>query len=354
MSFDDFFILFILHRFNGERSIQAVYHLLRGKKSSQTIQDSLLFDLSKIFGTVPAIKMTMLNSVTHQLTNKGYIHENEKDHFKLTINAIQLISDGEKDGFFPSELNGYRYGKFARRLWSRLSLIIQTLSHIYNGDRSFIPITNNQFVHSSVKDFLLGKQINQIAEEIYHELFAVLKLFPVSERNAVVLRLTGVHRIGLTIAQLAQQYGMSLLEGHIMFETILHKMVAHIISSPKQYPLLHSLLEGPKDSPYGLTASSNITRNLLDRGLSIEDIAKQRSLKVNTIEDHLVEIALIDETFQIDKFVPADRVKLIRQAIMDTGTQRLRLIKDKLGDHITYFQIRLVLAKEGLKNRGHA
>ncbi len=44
-------ILFCLQKINGERTIYSIYHLLKGKKSSQTIQDTHLFHLQPLFQT---------------------------------------------------------------------------------------------------------------------------------------------------------------------------------------------------------------------------------------------------------------------------------------------------------------
>ena len=44
-------ILFCLQKINGERTIYSIYHLLKGKKSSQTIQDTHLFHLQSLFQT---------------------------------------------------------------------------------------------------------------------------------------------------------------------------------------------------------------------------------------------------------------------------------------------------------------
>ena len=44
-------ILFCLHKINGERTIYSIYHLLKGKKSSQTIQDTHLFHLQPFYQT---------------------------------------------------------------------------------------------------------------------------------------------------------------------------------------------------------------------------------------------------------------------------------------------------------------
>ena len=59
-------ILYAIKKFQGERSIYAIYHMLQGKKSSQTIQDAHLFGLTNIFGTIPRFTRQQLNQNIEQ------------------------------------------------------------------------------------------------------------------------------------------------------------------------------------------------------------------------------------------------------------------------------------------------
>ena len=48
-------LLTILSTFQNERTISAAYHLLKGKRSGQTIQDVGLFKLYQFFGLLPKL-----------------------------------------------------------------------------------------------------------------------------------------------------------------------------------------------------------------------------------------------------------------------------------------------------------
>ena len=50
MSYIESIILNCLKQLNGERTIYSIYHLLKGKKTSQTIQDAHLFEITHYFG----------------------------------------------------------------------------------------------------------------------------------------------------------------------------------------------------------------------------------------------------------------------------------------------------------------
>jgi uncharacterized protein YpbB len=75
-------------------------------------------------------------------------------------------------------------------------------------------------------------------------------------------------------------------------------------------------------------------------------IANLRHLKLSTIEDHLVELALNVEGFSIDSYVDRVLQNKILEVSRIEATKQLKLIREKIGA-ATYFQIRLVLAKYG-------
>ena len=56
-------ILFCLQKINGERTIYSIYHLLKGKKSSQTIQDTHLFHLQPLFQTETNLSRNELEKI---------------------------------------------------------------------------------------------------------------------------------------------------------------------------------------------------------------------------------------------------------------------------------------------------
>ena len=93
-----------------------------------------------------------------------------------------------------------------------------------------------------------------------------------------------------------------------------------------------------------LTDSANTTAKLYKKGYSIEQICLMRKLKTSTIEDHLVELAMNDSDFSIEPFVSTEEQQQIFEAIEAYETKKLRTLHEIL-PHISYFQLRLALAK---------
>ncbi|MDE0200410.1 MAG: DNA helicase RecQ [Caldilineaceae bacterium] len=85
------------------------------------------------------------------------------------------------------------------------------------------------------------------------------------------------------------------------------------------------------------------TRQMWEQGLSVEEIAKKRTLKRSRIVYHLQR--LIEAGVDIDlrpMLPPAVRIEEIRRAIEKTGSASLSPAKNMLGDKYPYYEIKLV------------
>jgi len=89
------------------------------------------------------------------------------------------------------------------------------------------------------------------------------------------------------------------------------------------------------------------TVKLYKQKYSALQIAKVRSLGVSTIFSHLTRWYLEGGELDVCDFVSADEEEKILKVSKETsGTGRLRAMKEKLGENISYEQMRLVFAKK--------
>ena len=52
-----------------------------------------------------------------------------------------------------------------------------------------------------------------------------------------------------------------------------------------------------------LNKSMLVTRKMLQSGVSVGQVMQQRRLKLGTVQDHIIEWALLEETFPFEKFI---------------------------------------------------
>jgi Uncharacterized protein conserved in bacteria, COG4955 len=133
----EFLCLFCLRAFRGERSISGIFHLFRGKKSSQTIQDANIFSLGILYGLFPGLNRNFLQQNIESLEARGLIVEIQPEHYKITGKGKGKLTEYEE--MFPVSpyLNGFLYKDKSTHFWKRYSLLVQTLSNLAGKENSF-------------------------------------------------------------------------------------------------------------------------------------------------------------------------------------------------------------------------
>jgi ATP-dependent DNA helicase RecQ len=91
-------------------------------------------------------------------------------------------------------------------------------------------------------------------------------------------------------------------------------------------------------------STRRLTLDLYNEGRSIEEIARERNLKPNTIMSHLVELVEAGEAIDPERLIDPERQKIIFAALQQVGGDMLKPVKEFLGDEYSYDEIRLVRA----------
>ncbi|RTR30398.1 RQC domain-containing protein [Robertmurraya yapensis] len=341
--FLEYVVLHCLHKLNGERTIYSIYHLLSGKKSSQTIQDAHLFQLTKFFKTYSSITRNHFDEIVKSLVEQSLIFETDEQYYVVTETGLETLKPTYP---FLSFLDGWHFQE-GELFWERLSLLVQVASHLTEHEAKYVPIQRNRHVQSWVKSFLrqCGVPRTKLSRTLYEELVAYFTQVSVIDPAVVVIRLTGFQAIGLTEKQANDTLGLEPTLYHYQFYALIHDMMNKIQSNRTSYPLLAIVLSDLQ-TKQPLTESTKKTYELLNKGFSLEEIGKIRNLKVNTIQDHIVELALQIDSFDITPFVDNEKINHIIAAKNKTTSKQLRYIKELVPD-TTYFEIRLVMTKYG-------
>ncbi|RYG73633.1 hypothetical protein EU245_05910 [Lentibacillus lipolyticus] len=346
----DTIILTCCTRFQGSRSISAVYHLLKGKQSIQTVQDAHLYQLEHYFGIYSSLQKREFDERIHKLKIGGYLQCDEA--IALPTSFASRWMDEKKDHLPLSYFHGSRYARMAPIFLQRLLLLIQTLTNSRMGNLSFIPVVDKPVVTDWVKQtfYTYRKEQENYLSKLYEELYRILGHFTELEASLFTDCLTGYQHYGLSSFQISEQYGVDELDVPLYKTAIIHRMLIIIEREEQAYPVLGSIKkELPAVSE--LSNSAKKTKALLDNQYRAEEIAARRRLKLNTIYDHLVEIALHDEEFPLTDYVTSVEQTEIEKAAQKTSSYKLKDIKQEVDESISYFQIRLVLARERLSSK---
>ncbi|AXM90024.1 hypothetical protein CI793_03230 [Anoxybacillus ayderensis] len=329
-------VLFCIDRFRGDRSLAAIDHLLNGKKTAQTLQDSKWYNASRLFGTVPIDRSRLLH-IARKLEANGWINKVDEHIYRITLSGKEEL----RYFAFPPYVDGWKYMNESSLFWKRLSLLIQTVTNIIHRT-PFEPIHRDERIQSFVKQWLFQhKHMQTIARSLYEEMYELLSRVEEKDANIFVWRLTSHARIGWTNEQIAYAIKEEDVAVSLSFQNVLHFILETTEKEKETFPLLFSLREQMRTQ---LTSSAQKTWEMLKEGYSLEQIAELRRLKKGTIEDHVVEIATYVPSFVTMPFLDENKRKRIIQQARQLKTKKLRAIKEALPD-VSYFEIRLALAR---------
>lgn len=335
-------LLKILHKFQQERTVSAAFHLLKGKRSGQTIQDVGLYKLYQFFGLLPKLSRQKFDQQIDLLFAKNYIDLDEKGYYIMSETGKELASQPLSILF-----DSWHYRGNEHLFFGRLSLVVQSLSHQVNDQKAFIPIERNEQIQGWARQFLIANRFQQqsLQSQLYEEITMCLTKLSIEERvkEILIFRLTGYNEPGYTWQQLAFGYHMQEMDVQLYYISGLHAWLNEIERLPSDYPLLSQISKDTRVEAL-LTTSANETAQLFKKGHSIEEISHIRRLKSTTIEDHIVEMAMNEPNFSIDEFVTINDQQQILQTVENYETKRLKTLKEIL-PHVSYFQLRLTLAK---------
>jgi len=335
--------LYCLKQLNSERTIYSIYHLLNGKKSSQTIQDAHLFSLKEYFGVYETLIREAFEQVIENLLKQNLIDCSGEQRYQLTLSGIEHLKNTSMEHY----LNGWDFHDFTTPFWERLTFLIQVTSNLVYEESNYIPIQKNKDVHHWLKTMLIEMKVQrkELGRVLFSELLDCFSTTKDIDPSVLVFRLTGFRQIGLTELQAARKLKMDIHDYQLEFINTLHFLMQKIINDSSCFNMLTFLMKDLKKGDE-LTLSSRKTWHFLLQGYSPEKIADIRNLKLSTIEDHLVEFALHLDNFSIDPYVDKNLQLKIIELSQSIGTRQLKRIKDQL-KAATYLQIRLVLAKYG-------
>ena len=340
-------VLDCIDTFRAERTVNAIYYLITGKKSAQTIQDVVWFRLHRYYNILPGFDKNAFFTLLHKMERQDQIVI-EKEIARITAQGKNIYKKYREKYPWPDSFDGYRFQHIDEQFWKRLSLAVQVLSHWSYNKTRFIPVQKEPEIQQEVKHWLFaaGKRYSkeEIAVLFYEELLRLLQLVEEYDLapELIVYRLTGYKKAGLTFRQLAQKMHLDEDYCQVLFRAFLHQVISLLWKRSDSFPLLASLVQD-LHQPLILTRSSARTLELLRMGKTITDIARIRKLRPGTVQDHVVEIAFMDPQFSIDPFVRPELQEKINAAVSKSNSRKLRQIKE-LVTEADYFSIRLVLA----------
>ncbi len=323
----------------GERTLSGLYHILTGKRSSQTLQDARVYQISRYFGIYKSLSRYDLDRLIDELEQEGDIERAEGGSAYLTTKGEAKVEDGRDP--LPY-LNGFLLHDIVPQFARKLLLYIQTITNMTRNELHFIPIIEDKNVQEWVRERYDQdkKQLQAVNDAIFCELHAFLTRLTETQAHLFVNRLSGGGYIGKTLQQLSDDIEYGRHDIHVF----LHHLWSQLyVTVRNETAILYSFTDDTKPL---ITRSAQKTHDLLQKGHQLAAVQEIRNLKMSTIQDHIVEMALMLPEFDILMYIPdSDAIHSIAAAAKRLETKKLKTIHQACDGRFDYFHIRLVLAR---------
>ena len=181
---------------------------------------------------------------------------------------------------------------------------------------------------------------SQKAGELETELYAIIPNRP--------LKLIAQEK-PVTLSQLKNIEGMGSKRIKAFGAEILDIVLRFMGQDPETADLGEMPKELKKKTRKTIGETYHVTKELFDRGMSVEAIAKERGLAVSTIFSHLVRF-VEQGTLEASQFVEKEKYNEILEYFESTFDPQINVAREVLGEEFNYGEIKAVLVelqKEG-------
>lgn len=339
----------------NERTLQAVFYILRGRKANQTLQDVHLYHLYPYYRMFPRFSKEDWDKIVATLLQDGLVEQlsesgtNGKQSFAVTEKGIRQGGEWQTRYQLDRWLAPFTESGMAGRIelfWHRLHLLVQTVSQLLAEDMGFLPVVSDKKIQRWVKVQVAAEaERSRWKQQLGEELLLLWSPLPQEVQALLASQLSGAAQVGKTLSQLAMQKKEPTEYVYVLFRYGLAESIRRLQSEAESFPLLSRLIVQDDILDTRLTESAARTYAMIRKGLDIEQIAFARKVKVSTVEDHLAEMSLRCPEWDFTAYLEPGLRALIIQTSERLQTSRLRLIKDQLGPDVSYLQIRLALAR---------
>ncbi|MGG1659610.1 helix-turn-helix domain-containing protein [Brevibacillus sp. NRS-1366] len=339
----------------NERTLQAAYYILRGRRANQTLQDVHLYSLYPYYRMFPRFTKEDWDKIVSTLFQEGYIQHVTRE---VPANKPTFLITQRGKEYAQNEALRYRLdvwlkpftqsdlAELLESFWQRLHLVVQTISQMLAGDLGFLPVVSDKRTQKWVRAELSEKAARTAWQtQLGDELFHLLQPLPKEVAELIVAQLSGASQVGKTLGQIAKQRKEAPVYLNLLLRYGLAVSIQRLLQESEQFPLLSRLVEQNNKVDPRLTESAARTYALIQQGLPKAEIAIKRGIKESTVEDHLVEMALRCPEWDYSAYLSEEMGALIIQTSEQLMTSRLRIIKDHLEASVSYLQIRLALAR---------
>lgn len=285
---------FILSLFSKEDKLKpsTLYQILIGKRTSSVLTYAFFHDLLHLSAAFPQLSEEKFDARLQTLIKAGKLEETE--------DGLLLVAAQREGTTLPDfkEVDFFRFGRKETECWRLVQFLVQAVSYLDKAQQ-YVPLESSPFYIERVRLFI-HQYREELSTSLFEELTVLFSNLGQDKADFLANTLTGDQQNGSAFFQLLPEASrkepyvtLAIASAtHSFFRELLqhkHFLLYHFLRPILLQNVNHSMLQ---------------TRKLFQQGYTFEQVKQRRRLKQGTIQDHIIEWALLDEDFPFDLFLP--------------------------------------------------
>lgn len=336
---------YILSYFRKERatSLSQILHVFHAKRTPSMFYMIEINHWHHGFSLSNTVKREDLKQVIQMLLQKHFLIEEDKGYILTEVGA-EKQKTYFKDHYYPKSIKNFENANVRQPFWSRLQLFAQVFSELSYQNAQYAPVIKHPHHQENVRQLFqqFSAEKKEILDQwIFEQDFLFSKL-ETQEANVLASQLTGHGVIGETNSQLAEALQMTISEFHFYQQDVIERLIHFIQKYQSDLNLMPVILKQThKETNFGLSMSTRHTYELLQQGHGALEIARLRSIKENTVREHILEMAFVFPNFPYAQFIPENIYEQLHQQFKNKQDYNYRQAMTE-NDALEFMHFRLV------------
>lgn len=335
--------------YHQPRRIRVIENLLTSRRTVANLFWGQQYGLLPWLGADRQLQRTEYDAIINDLVDQHLLVVDDHQQARLTTTGVQHQEEERDRQYRPHFLDWYWLTN-TNQLGQRLLLGMQVVSEFAYHNARYAPVTVGYGHLLAVKQWFQRADRRQLVTATYQDLGQLTTgLVSADPRLATVL-VDGLVGHGLpawTNAQLARHLGLTTAD----MLTLNHDLLLGVAAYCRHVPgPLHDLL-APLLNSGPLSRSAARTLEFYRRGTNPEQIAAQRRLKLSTVREHLLEVAILcPDQLEWDRLLPVAKRENLAKQYPAADVNSWHFQSSTPDDGAAFFDYRLYQIQQGRKH----
>lgn len=291
------------------RRAKAVFNVLRGRRTVSTLFAGLTYDCLSALDSWHGVPMEKFLASLQELLTAGDLATPMEGYVQLTTAGAAHKEQLQATLYQPVAFQAFQTID-VRRFTAISALALQVASQAVHHQNRYYPLTTDPGIQAIVKQWFRRQTVAHLGEQLHTELTTFLQSLPAPLPTVFVASISGFENPGQTDQQLATQLDKTPLEILVMRKDLACRWCLWLETQPQSclVTLLQPLV---KSNP--VTPSAWQTYQTVQQGLTVEQVAIQRRLKLSTVREHLLEVAILVPSFPYKQVLTPARLQTLTE-----------------------------------------